>query len=78
MKKQTFLKAFVLSLAMAVGMLLPTTMVAQSDGFFRGGNDIYEDRDNGIGLGEAEQDQFGFFNTRWNTCKCDRLSYRRW
>ena len=37
MKKQTTLKAFALSLAMAVGMLLPTTTNAQSDGFFRGG-----------------------------------------
>lgn len=37
MKKITNLKAFALSLAMALGMLLPTTMTAQSDGFFRGG-----------------------------------------
>ena len=44
MKKQKTLKALVLSLAMAVGMLLPMTTNAQSDGFFRGGNDSYENR----------------------------------
>lgn len=44
MKKQKTLKALVLSLAMAVGMLLPMTTNAQSDGFFRGGYDSYENR----------------------------------
>ena len=45
MKKQTTLKALVLSLAVAVGMLLPMTTNAQkSDGFFRGGYDSYENR----------------------------------
>ena len=62
MKKQkTTLKAFALSLAMAFGMLFPTTMNAQSDGFFRGGNDNYEDR--GINInsnpGGITNDDFG-------------------
>ena len=40
MKKTTQkMKALMLTLAMALGMLLPTTMNAQSDGFFRGDND---------------------------------------
>ena len=39
MKTTKKIKAFALTLAMALGMLLPTTMNAQSDGFFRGGND---------------------------------------
>ena len=43
MKKQKNLKVLVLSLAMAVGMLLPMTTNAQSDGFFR--NDNYQNRD---------------------------------
>lgn len=38
------MKAFALSLAMALGMLLPTTTNAQNDGFFRGGNDNYDNR----------------------------------
>ena len=39
MKKQKNLKALVLSLVMAVGMLLPMTTNAQNtDGFFRSGN----------------------------------------
>lgn len=58
MKKQTKLKAFVLSVAMTVAMSLPMTMNAQSDGFFRGGNDNYDNRDgitlggNGMSLGD--------------------------
>ena len=44
MKKQKTLKALVLSLAVAVGTLLPMTTNAQSDGFFRGGYDNYENR----------------------------------
>ncbi len=44
MKTKKTLKALVLSLAMAIGMLLPATMQAQTDGFFRGGNDNYENR----------------------------------
>ena len=42
------MKAFALTLAMALGMLLPTTMNAQSggsDNWFRGGSDNYENRD---------------------------------
>ena len=49
MKTKKTLKALVLSLAMALGLLLPTTMNAQTDGFFRGGED-YENRD-GMSLG---------------------------
>ena len=46
MKRTTKLKVFVVSLAMAFGMLLPVTASAQSDGFFRGeGN--YMNRDGG-------------------------------
>jgi len=46
MKKATNRKAFMLSLAMVFGMLLPLTINAQkSDGFFRGGYDNYENRD---------------------------------
>lgn len=48
MKKTTTMKAFALSLAMALGMLLPTTTNAQNDGFFRGNMDNYENRDAGI------------------------------
>ncbi len=35
MKRTTKRKALVLSMAMALGMLSPTTTTAQSDGFFR-------------------------------------------
>ncbi len=35
MKRTTKRKALVLSMAMALGMLSPTTTIAQSDGFFR-------------------------------------------
>ena len=52
MKNSKKLKAMMLLLAMA-GMLLPTTMSAQSDGFFRGGEGNYENRAN-------EQGQFTF------------------
>ena len=47
MKKQTKLKAFMLSLMMLANIFLPATVNAQkSDGFFRGGaNDNYENRD---------------------------------
>ena len=63
MKKQTTLKALVLSLAMAVGMLLPMTTNAQSDGFFRGGYDSYNSRDeiniNSNTGGGIQNDDFG-------------------
>ena len=59
MKTTKKMKAFALTLAMALGMLLPRTMNAQSDGFFRGGNnDNSEYRDaislggNGMSLGD--------------------------
>lgn len=57
MKKQTKLKAFVLSMAMAVAMSLPMTVNAQ-DFFIRGGGDNYDNRDeislggNGMSLGD--------------------------
>lgn len=43
MKKSTKLKALVLSLAMALGMLSPATVLAQGDDFFRDGGG-YTDR----------------------------------
>ena len=44
MKKQTKLKAFALSVMMMAGMLVPVSVFAQSDGFFRGGgNNEYRD-----------------------------------
>ena len=58
------MKALVLSLVMAC-VLLPTTTNAQSDGFFRGGNDNYEDRGSGSGIninsnpGGITNDDFG-------------------
>lgn len=52
MKKQRSLKALMLSMAMAVGMLLPATMNAQhTDGFFRNNGDNYENRDGGTSAG---------------------------
>lgn len=54
MKKTTFLKIFVLSLIMELGMIMPTTINAQSDGFFRGGETgNYENRTEGMSLGKA-------------------------
>ena len=47
MKRQTKLKALALSVAMACAMLSPCTLSAQSDGFFRSGNDNYN-RDGGL------------------------------
>ena len=59
MKKQKTLKAFVLSLAMAAGMLLPmTTNAQQTDGFFRGGIDNYN-RDGGLSNQTFGQDVGG-------------------
>lgn len=45
MKDQIVLKAIALSMAMAVIMFLPATSKAQSDGFFRGDNENYVNRD---------------------------------
>lgn len=59
MKKQTKLKAFVLSVAMTVWMLLPVTMNAQSDGFFRSGGGDYSNRDAGGGAYSLNNQQFG-------------------
>ena len=59
MKKQTKLKAFMLSVAMAVAMSLPMTMNAQSDGFFRGNGGGYSNRDAGIGLGNMNNETPG-------------------
>ena len=44
MKKTTTLKAFLLSLAMALGVLSPTTMNAQSDNYFRASDDFSGNR----------------------------------
>ena len=46
MRKQTKLKAFVLSVMMLAGMILPVSAFAQSDGFFRYDGD-YSNRDVG-------------------------------
>ena len=46
MKKQTKLKAFVLSVMMLAGMLLPASAFAQSDAYFRD-NDDYSNRNDG-------------------------------
>ena len=62
MKKATNRKALMLSLAMALGMLLPMTTNAQSDGFFRGGFDNYENRDGDIHIDDGTgmtNEQFG-------------------
>ena len=45
MKNQIMLKAFAFSMAMAFMMSLSTTANAQSDGFFCGGNENYNNRD---------------------------------
>ncbi len=57
MKTNKTLKALVLSLAMAIGMLLPATMNAQTDGFFRGDED-YENREIGL-TGDINHQAFG-------------------
>ena len=44
MKKKTRLRVYALSLAMALGMLLPSVGHAQSDGFFRDAGE-YSNRD---------------------------------
>lgn len=62
MKKQTRLKTFLISMAMAFVMLLPMTMNAQSggsDGFFKsGGDENYRDPkiSSGLGLGGMTQE----------------------
>ncbi len=66
MKKHKTQKAFALSLAMALGMLLPTTTHAQSDGFFRGGSN-YSNRDGTYNLniqtfGSGISDNYGLNN----------------
>lgn len=52
MKKTTQkTKTLVLTMAMAIGLLLPMTMRAQSggsDNWFRGGGDNYENREGGL------------------------------
>ncbi|MBQ7532456.1 MAG: hypothetical protein IJT45_01990 [Bacteroidales bacterium] len=57
MEKTTKLKTIMLFLAMAVSLLLPMTMFAQSDGFFRGGGDY--NRDSGSGAYSLNNQQFG-------------------
>ena len=66
MKKITRIKAMIIALMMLLGVIAPVTATAQkSDGFFRGGNDNYQNRgdvnipgndENGIsnyGIGET-------------------------
>jgi hypothetical protein len=48
MKKTKKLRALMFSMAMAFAFMLPTTMTAQSDGFFRGGGETYENRNDGV------------------------------
>jgi len=57
MKRTTKRKALVLSMAMALGMLLPTTTTAQSDGFFRDAGE-YSNRD-GNGAYSLNNQTFG-------------------
>ena len=63
MKKTTKIKAMFIALMMLLGLIAPLTATAQhSDGFFRGGNDNYENRFEGIndntGSG-IQNDDFG-------------------
>ena len=58
MKKQTKLKAFVLSVMMLAGMLLPVSAFAQSDDFFRDIGD-YSNRATGTGAYSFNNQQFG-------------------
>ena len=63
MKKITKIKAMFIALMMLLGLIAPVTATAQhSDGFFRGGNDNYENRSEGIndntGSG-IQNDDFG-------------------
>ena len=63
MKKITKIKAMFIALMMLLGLIAPLTATAQhSDGFFRGGNDNYENRSEGIndntGSG-IQNDDFG-------------------
>ena len=55
--RKTRNKNIVLAMAMAVGLLLPMTMFAQNDGFFRGGGD-YINRDGGAS-GDIVNQGFG-------------------
>ena len=57
MKRTTKLKVLVLSLAMALCMLSPTTTTAQSDGFFRDAGE-YSNRD-GNGAYSLNNQTFG-------------------
>ena len=59
MKKTTFfMKAFMLLTMMILGFVMPLT--AQTDGFFKSNNDVYEDRDGTtIGGGDIFNQQFG-------------------
>lgn len=58
MKKTTTLKALVLSLIMTIGFVMP--MAAQTDGFFKLNEDIYENRDGETPIsGGITNQQFG-------------------
>lgn len=63
MKKQTKMRALMLSLIMVLGMLVPMTMNAQNggtDNFFQGSSDNYGNRDTNVNgsmtLGNATQE----------------------
>lgn len=60
MKRQKTLKALVLTAAMAFGMLMPTTMNAQSDEFFRGSDEVMNRESEAISVtGGITNQQFG-------------------
>ena len=60
MKKQKTLKALVLTVAMAAGMLLPMTMNAQNDDFFRGSDEMTNREAEAISVtGGITNQQFG-------------------
>ena len=61
MKKITKINAMLLALMILLGLIAPVTAIAQkTDGFFRGGNDNYENRSEGINdNGGIHNDDFG-------------------
>ena len=64
MNKLTNLKALLLFAFFALFLLQPASLNAQSDGFFRGGNDNYEDRTSGIDINdEGEINNYGIGET---------------
>lgn len=60
MKKITKIKAMLFALLMLLSLIAPVTATAQSDGFFRGGNDNYQNRSESINdNGGIHNDDFG-------------------